>query len=632
MKKVGGYISAESSDKYIVEEFKGQVLDKPIKWPKELGAEHPFEFNDAERLYKKYGLVSATVNKFADSIVSDFQIKLKNPNAQKLIDDFIHDTNFHTVIREWTREGVLKGNGFIELDLENTRIRVLNSNHVFVRRTRRGRVLEYTQWLGKDLNRVNKDSNLFITFKPNEIAHLSFNKIPNDPYGVGYIWPNERVIENLVSGEQDHAKLIKRKAGSPYHIKVGQPGNVVSPSVVDDVKKNLQYLTNRTEWVTDADVDIQVIEFKDVGKNLTDSLMYYFRMFVAGVETPEVKFGSGQLNEGIAKVQESDYLTKIKSLQTQVESIIEEKIIRPFLKKQGLDEQPQFIWNLPTEEQINNKVTQITALVNSMQVSMPLRAALEIELANLLDIEGLEKVLITPQDAKKKEEEMEQRQKEAEDAERKQEETKVPQPEVPGAKPNAAQNLDTTFKEGVHTYEKNPLDMTLKEWVSLQEIAGFNYTDYLVSILGVLKNDKFADLKAVTEVDIAEGLLPDNEIEKLRIILKDGFTKNQTIRQIEKEIKNNVNLKDRTKEGKVTLKAKYRPNMIARTETVRLSNDGLINMFKENNIEKVRWIAALSDRTCPICEKLNGQVFEINTTQRPPAHVGCRCSLTSVIE
>ena len=57
--------------------------------------------------------------------------------------------------------------------------------------------------------------------------------------------------------------------------------------------------------------------------------------------------------------------------------------------------------------------------------------------------------------------------------------------------------------------------MTIKEWVNIQEIHGFNYTDYLVKILQAINRDDFTELKAITESDVLDGLLPDKEIEKL---------------------------------------------------------------------------------------------------------------------
>jgi len=208
-------------------------------------------------------------------------------------------------------------------------------------------------------------------------------------------------------------------------------------------------------------------------------------------------------------------------------------------------------------------------------------------------------------------------------------EAELQQPEIPGEKPGAKESRKVT-----EAWVWEHADMKLREFVNLKEIQGFNWTQYLKSILSITQSDEFVDLKALDLSEIADGKLSSEQIEKLRDILYNGFKKNKTIRQIESEIKK-MELSDRLKEGKLIVLAENRPNMIARTETVRLANEGLVKVFKENDVQEVRWLAAISDRTCPQCEQLNGQVFKLNElnqgTNQPPLHSNCRCSLITVI-
>ena len=616
------YIAVSENDKIrnITENFKGEVLDDQIRFPKELGAKHPFNFEDAENLYKRYGLIAGIVNKITNSVVGDFTIELKNRNAQALIDDFIHNTNFSTNVRTWIREGVLKGNGFMEIDLKNAKIRVLNANSMYVRRTNKGEIIEYNQYTG-NLKRFTLKSRILNQFNPDQIAHLPINKIPNDPYGVGIVWSNERVIDNIIQNETDLQKLITRKAGTPIHVKVGQPGEKVNKTAIDQISTDLQYLTNRTEWVTDADVEMIVLNFGEIGKNLTDNLMYNFRMLLAGTEMSEVLMGSGQLNEGIAKVQLIGYDRMIDSIREQVESIIEEKIIRPILRNNSpkLDEAPKFTWTLMGQEEKDNRIMKITELLKNPFTSMAMKAALEIELARLMDIEGLENILPSPQEAQ--EEEMENKEREREE--------ELEQPETPGAKPNANQGHEHTHE----LTEAESAQMTIREFINLHEMAGFNYSEYIAYILKLLKIEKFEDLTAITEQDISDGLMTSAEIEKLRFILRHGFRDNQTIRQIESQIRERIPLKDRTKEGKIIIASNVRPNTIARTETVRMANKGVLELYKDNNIKQTRFLAALSERTCPICEGLNGRVYTIEQSAGMiPIHPNCRCTWVPVVE
>lgn len=630
--QVKGYLSVSPEDRQLHwereqvlrEAFKGEVFDKEVKFPRVLGVEHPFSFEDVEKVLKRTGIVSGAVNKFVDAIVGDFTIKAKSANVEAILLDFIKNTNFATTIREWLREAISKGNGFMELDLEGMKIRVLNANEMFVKRNKKGEIKGYNQFTGK-MNLFSKDSKKLNEFDPDQIAHYQFNKIAGEAYGLGIIWPNERTIENLILKEQDLQKLIFRKANSPYHVKVGVKGEFTDPKAVDDVAALMTFMNNRTNWVTDANTEISVIQLSELGKSLMEALNHDVRMLSAGMEIPEVLFGSGQLNEGIALTQAEAFQRKGKSIQEEVESIIEEKIFRPLLLANDpkFDENVEFIWNLPGEDVINKRIEKISALLSGMtQISAPMRAALEIELARLFNIEGLDKILIKPQKAK----EQEEKQEGEENAEREEEEEEIPQPEVPGAKPNANQKLKM----------KSHADMTVKEFVNLKEFHGFTYSDYVVRILRLLTGDKFTALRAITNEDLENGLLSAGELTKLRLILKDGFRNNRTIRQIEGRISRDLTLRDRLKDGSVVVGAGFRANMIARTETVRLANRALLGLYTDNNITQYRFLAALSSRTCPKCEGLNSRVFDITEASEgvnlPPIHASCRCTTIGIVE
>ncbi len=63
--------------------------------------------------------------------------------------------------------------------------------------------------------------------------------------------------------------------------------------------------------------------------------------------------------------------------------------------------------------------------------------------------------------------------------------------------------------------------------------------------------------------------------------------------------------------------------------------------FKQNGIEKVRWVASAGARTCKKCESLNGKVFLMDEAlEKIPLLVkdcknlddGCRCCWVAVIE
>jgi len=606
-----GYISSKNE---IKETFKGEVNDTQINFPKSLGAVHPFSFEAMESVYKTIGVINGGINKITDSVVGDFSYTTKSKESDQIIANFIKNTNFTSVLREWIREGFSKGNGFLELDLEGKGIQVLNANTMYVVRDDKGNVTGYNQWIG-DLKRYKKNKKEVNNFKPRQIAHLRINKIAGEPYGIGIIYPNERTIENMVLNEQDLQKLISRKAGAPIHAAVGIEGQAVNNEYVDAFKDSLQVMNNRTEWVTDSNVKMNVIDFGQIGKNLTDVLDHDMLLVAFGMEIPIVLFGGGNIPEGLAKAQSEIFQRKMAVIQEEIESIIEEHIFKPLLEEHGSNEEVDFTWNLPGEEEINNRIDRLTKLIESMNTSEPLRRMAELEIAKLLDMEDAHNYLSKPEKEK------------PEDQNKDPKNDKSP-------KDNDKPKEDHHFEmHNVYTESERAETgkMSIKEFSNLKENKKMTYSDYLRDIITVLKTDKFEFLAATNSIDIANGKLSGTQIEKLRDILQTAFKENQTIKEIEKEITDKVNLKDVKKDGKVIVKSSIRPNTIARTETIRAANKGLIKTYKKNDIKKVRWLAAASERTCETCNTLHGQVFDINTVNAPPIHPKCRCSLLAII-
>lgn len=85
-----------------------------------------------------------------------------------------------------------------------------------------------------------------------------------------------------------------------------------------------------------------------------------------------------------------------------------------------------------------------------------------------------------------------------------------------------------------------------------------------------------------------------------------------------------------------------RAETIARTETMKASNEGQSQAWGQAvqkgllvGDEKKEWITTPDDRLCPICEPLDGQQvgldepFDVDGDQvdAPPAHPNCRCTM-----
>ena len=104
-------------------------------------------------------------------------------------------------------------------------------------------------------------------------------------------------------------------------------------------------------------------------------------------------------------------------------------------------------------------------------------------------------------------------------------------------------------------------------------------------------------------------------------ILKNGLRNGSSIRDIAKQIEQLIEDKDRAV-------------AIARTEIVRLSNEGNLMRMEDKETEKVEFISAPEDgRLCEDCARLDREIFTLKEARGMlPVHVSCRCLFTEYYE
>lgn len=96
-------------------------------------------------------------------------------------------------------------------------------------------------------------------------------------------------------------------------------------------------------------------------------------------------------------------------------------------------------------------------------------------------------------------------------------------------------------------------------------------------------------------------------------------------------------LADALEQSGVTRSA-ARAAIIARTETTRAYSLGSIAAFQvSGQVDRLEWLTAQDEKTCPECSALDGTVTEMGKAfdggvMFPPAHPNCRCALLPVLK
>ncbi len=163
-------------------------------------------------------------------------------------------------------------------------------------------------------------------------------------------------------------------------------------------------------------------------------------------------------------------------------------------------------------------------------------------------------------------------------------------------------------------------------------------------VLSAVESDKFDTLTARTSEQIKAGLFTAPEVDKLKFTLKKGFKNGWSIKKMSDELDKSIKIKDRLalgEDGKLKLNdkgkpilrlsSKYRSMMIIRTEVTRTANNGALDNYRKNGIERVRWVASTGERTCPFCNSMDNTILPVNQAENMlPAHGMCRCTYVAI--
>lgn len=615
-----------NNSKTNIEESKSKVLKNTKLYPSNIGEEHPTDFKSLEKWYNDDPFVHGMIEKHVDFITGGgFFIRSKDSRVKEVLNMFLYDFQFQTVLNEWVRRA-LSHNGYIEISgMENavpTGLKVLDGKGVFIKRDEKGELIEYNQWLG-----ILGGSP--VSFKPHEIAHLSFNKSGDCPYGHGIIHPLVYALKKKTLLINDMATLMKRKANDPYIITVGdrEKGIIPDASQVDAIIEKLEYLDNRHEWVFDAYTDVKSLSFGSLGDKFTSPLELINQELLFGSQVPAVLMGLANVPEGLAGEQMKAWLFRIRSLQEEIERVVEEKILKRVLIANGLPTNDvEFEWGLPTPEDKREESAALLAILDQYSkgnLSDATRKDVEKRLREVLGFEELPPEMI--------------------------DELKEPQPFFP------PQNLKRPF-EGI--YESVDLDEI--DNAPLREYLGFNYQNYLEKIFAFIKSEEFESREFIsftldgerwTEIvqryDLKEALGVE-KLGRLREVLIDSLQNGESVSKIARKIEENVRPGDMTvdvpevtdSEGNTIRKAhvktfteRSRSLNIARTESTRVANQGALRSYEELGAGKVMWIAGLGDRTCPYCNSQNGSILSLTeANERIPSHNKCRCGWAPIRE
>lgn len=190
---------------------------------------------------------------------------------------------------------------------------------------------------------------------------------------------------------------------------------------------------------------------------------------------------------------------------------------------------------------------------------------------------------------------------------------------------NLLNNLKAKIYEEYKNLAKTEIDISTNHYKGVINNTYKTMADYLRSIktsasFSMLKTEAIQDLLSIkwlgenysTRVWKNTNLLAN----KMTDILLDGLVTGKSISSMSEQI------------NKVMRAGSFNCERLIRTETNFFQNRTSLKAYEDYGIEKYEYLAKIDGRTSPICNKLNGQIFDIDKAKvginYPPMHPFCR--------
>lgn len=205
----------------------------------------------------------------------------------------------------------------------------------------------------------------------------------------------------------------------------------------------------------------------------------------------------------------------------------------------------------------------------------------------------------------------------------------------------------------VATETQNPSPKQIKELEKLMSSILSNYNTrqfndlkklikyeagFVASVLAKTLSDDDDDVVIPAEKDIEKEVFSKSVINGATVkLLYSSFMKDKT-KNLVSVLKDNALLNKGTQEISsalnelITGKFSSGASSLLATVINHTASETRNEVYKENKIEKVTWVATLDNDVCPYCEDLDGTEWDVEDAEVPPEHYNCRCVLVPVNE
>jgi len=365
------------------------------------------------------GTIFAALNTTAwNTVMVGYNLIAEDEDAKKLIKNFFDIINIERMARQSTLYTLIFGDSFTEKVYNKgkdiSRLKVIDSRTMLINSDEYGDVQSYQQEISGKKQPI---------IKTEYIMHLRFFEIPGSPYGVSLIAPNKDTIDRKVSTDEALFNAIKRHGTLKWVATVGseKDGQIPPDSVMDNIKEELEDITEKNEFVVPWFIDLKTIDEQGI-EGVEEYFNYFQTQLVIGLLCPEEALGLGKgSTEATARIKAIMYERMIKAFQHELENTIREELINPTLEKNGFDINTVHIkFNQVTEEDEALKAKWLGGLLRGFRdQDIPFTRN---EIRSFFGLEPREDMEDVPKTKPKEDEEPEDEEPEEEDVDEEEEE------------------------------------------------------------------------------------------------------------------------------------------------------------------------------------------------------------------
>lgn len=174
----------------------------------------------------------------------------------------------------------------------------------------------------------------------------------------------------------------------------------------------------------------------------------------------------------------------------------------------------------------------------------------------------------------------------------------------------------------------------LKTLFSFDELNVIQTTKALYAELNTIVREKLFLLATTVYEQYADGDNSSITEDWLNDILSDydSITKYVYEHEVERKCARLAEslVASSTKNAEIDRALRYWSSMVTQY-AIEVTDKAVLQAYKDNGVQKVKWVSLNDKRRCKVCERRHGKVYDINKIP-PKPHIGCRCYFEAIME